>query len=860
LSKLFKYFPILIIISLISGCSQFRLGTAKRVGKGKQMLKKVIIKCDNPDIDMYEIYGYVKQKPNRKLIGINTPHIFKRGSIGRKNLLVNGSGFPLYLQIHNLVNSKREARRKIKRDARYERKKVKWQNFPITKYGRKRKEPKKRRTIGEFLYDIGEPPIILDSTKTDRTAHQLELYLSNKGYFNSTVKDTVVYPFIHRYQPRKAIQCYIIHPTQPYRIRHIAWTVQDPGLEYDVMSDTANTLIKTGNNYDVDVFEQEQSRITRSLRNNGYFLFNKDYIRFSIDTALGSHQADVTIIIRKQQTFVNDSTIIESPHQRFQVGTIVVKSVYKIDQLREDDMHYDTTVFHDMAFLRNTDSLTLPKSNIRTAYEPVLKYKPELLSSRINFQTGTIYSQANYEGTYRQLNSLRVFKQVVIQANPRAGTDHLDIVVYLFPIIKQNYTTQLELTNTGGNLGVGGGIVYQNNNVYHGAEIFEFKIKGGTEAQQPIAAGNNTGGNNSQLAFNTIQAGLEANMYIPREFFPFGIMVSNKRTENERKAQERRTVFTASVNYQRRIDFDRGIGNLSYGYTFRYGRFSRFGIYPIEINVVKVNPKEGLEQLLQNGDPLLRYRFTDHLIHNCRFSYTYNNLGRIKNQKNVDFFKIDIEAAGNALYLGYKTFGAIPDAQGSYLLGGIPFAQYFRFSFDYRHYQNIGNHEQIVIRLAHGIGLPLKNFPTLPLEKSFYGGGANGIRAWEARTLGPGSYIIPADQKYAQFGDIQAEYNIELRFRVTKTLYGAIFADGGNIWLLNADPLRPDAEFNFSKFFNDLAFGPGFGIRYDLSFFVVRLDWAFKVRDPSRPYGERWYIPGQRRLQSNLNFGIGYPF
>jgi outer membrane protein assembly factor BamA len=222
----------------------------------------------------------------------------------------------------------------------------------------------------------------------------------------------------------------------------------------------------------------------------------------------------------------------------------------------------------------------------------------------------------------------------------------------------------------------------------------------------------------------------------------------------------------------------------------------------------------------------------------------------------------DGESSGLLLREFFEISKINPDANGSYEIAEIPFSHYIRLFADGRFNKAIGAYQRLVGRSALGIGLPLSNYPTLPLEKSFYSGGANGIRAWEARTLGPGSYIIPSEQKYAQFGDIQLEYNLELRFRITKTLNGAAFIDGGNIWILKKDSSRPNADFSFKKmnFLNDLAFGPGLGLRYDLSFFIVRLDWAFKLRDPSYPIGERWYNPSQRKLSSNLNFGIGYPF
>lgn len=833
--------PVLFILAGNFGC------TTKRIGKKGVLLKKVIVQCDNTAVSKDDIYGYVKQKPNRKLIGINIRNLY------RKDVLVNGSGFPFYLHIHNLVNPKHAEKRKQKRDERLARRDFKYKN-PQPGKRRRTHPPKKRRTVGEFLLDIGEAPVLVDSNKTERSVHQIGLYMDNKGYFHSTVRDTLIYPFFQRNRKKKAILCYIIEPAQPYTIRKVEWRIDDPGIAYDLQTDTTSDkcLLKSGANYDTDVFEQEQNRLNTVLRNNGYFLFTKEYIRFQADTSLGTHQADIKIIIRRQQTKITDSTWIETNHQRFYVRNIIVKNLLSLGQLKSDSVVYDTTMFNDVAYLRNTEVLA------KIPLEEQLRFKPELLGSRIAFKPNIVYRQSDYEASYRQLIGLHVFRQVII-APEIVGTDKVDIVIKLFPVLRQSFTTQIEGTNTGGNLGVGGALSYQNTNLFHGAEILDIRLKGGTEAQQALVTG--TTENNSQLAFNTIEVGTDASLYIPREFFPFGIFVSEKRTEENRLAQERRTVFTTSFNYQQRVDYDRLLWNLSYGYTYRYGKYNRIGIYPIEFNVVKVNPREGLQQLLQNGDPLLLYRFTDHLIHDFRMSYVWNTLGKKqqgKNQKHVNFLKVDFEMAGNMLYLGYNLANADKDDQGSYRLGGIPFAQYVRTLVDYNHHFKIGDYQELVIRVAQGVGFPLTNFPTLPLEKSFYGGGANGIRAWEARSLGPGSYVIPPDQKYAQFGDVQLEYNIELRFRITKTLNGAVFADGGNVWLMKKDDLREGANFS-GKFYNDLAFGPGLGLRYDLSFFIVRLDWGMKLRDPSQPYGERWYV-GQRRLDSNLNFGIGYPF
>jgi len=828
------------------GCS------TKRLANGEVLLKKVIIKCDNPAISKDDLYGYVKQKPNRKLLGLNTIHLLKRGSIGKKGLLTDGSGYPLYLIINNFANPKRELKRKIRRDERFAKKMLQYNGN--SKGKKQNKEPKKHKTLGEFLMNIGEAPSLIDSNKTNRSVNQIVSYLNNKGYFGSTVDDTVIYPQLQKNRRQKAIQCYIIHPSQPYTLRSIAWDIKDEGIAIAIVSDTGTEYcqIKRNMNYDFDSFEAERDRITKLLKNKGYYKFSKDYIRFSIDSTLGSHQADVQITINKQELKLNDSSFANVNHQQFTIRNIYIKSLFDLQQLREDKdiSNYDTTLYRNLLFLRNKDSI------YGTNIEKILKFKPYILEQRISFRKDIIFRQLDYETTYRQLTNLRVFRQVVIDPI-EVGDNKLDMYIKLFPFSKQSYTAQFEgTTNSGSNLGIGGSVSYENNNLYGGAEILRLGIKGGTEVQQTI----NASSNSENLGFNTIQIGADASLNIPREFFPFSLLVNKKKLPEKMTTQDRRTVFLSSFNYQSRSDYDRTLANVSYGYTFKYLKNGKISFFPIELNIVKVKPKAGLLELLQNPDPLLQYRFTDHLIQNLRITYILNK--QKNNNGDILFLKIDGESSGLLLREFFELSKINPDANGSYEIAKIPFSHYIRLFVDGRFNKAIGAYQRLVGRSALGIGLPLSNYPTLPLEKSFYSGGANGIRAWEARTLGPGSYIIPSDQKYAQFGDIQLEYNLELRFRITKTLNGAAFIDGGNIWVLKKDSSRPNADFSFKKmnFLNDLAFGPGFGLRYDLSFFIVRLDWAFKLRDPSYPIGERWYNPSQRKLSSNLNFGIGYPF
>lgn len=872
------FFALLIgtLLFVLESC------TARRVPKGQKMIKRVFIvnkvntikdssAAYGADIDQSEMYSYVKQKPNRKLFGLNPKSIFRWhkvpneiDSIGdtvkvkgkwqrvEKRTYKTGAGYPLYLTLHNMVNPERQKKREEKAQLKFEQRNI--------KRARKNRDQKKKRrkTFGEVLLNIGEPPVLLDTTTMHRSTQQLEKYLDNKGYFRSDVRDSVAYPSLFKNHilkkspdslnilgkpKKKVIVYYIAEPAHVYALRKIKWNVSDSVMTEDIFSDSTGCLLQTGDNYDLDVFEAERDRIVNSVRNKGYFTFSRDNVIFKADTTVGDHGVNVIITIRKNLQPINDSQNIEIAHKKYYVRNITVKTIYDAKQLKKDEVKYDTVMQEGIAFLRNPER------------EVELRFRPKVFTERIFFRKDSLYRQEKFDQTYNQITSLHVFRQVVVEPRTAGGND-LDVQILLFAIPKQNFTAQAEGTNTGGYLGIGGSFAYQNNNVDRGAELLEFRVKGGTEAQQPLAQTTQTNAGD-QITFNTVEFGAELSLNIPRAYFPFSLLKINR-------AEGRRTIFSTSFNYQRRVDFDRGLLNLSYGYQFKRGEWTRIGIYPIELNVVGVNPREGLENLLANGDVLLRYRFTDHLINDLRVSFIHNQQGNNKKTEKHQwkpYLKVDAEMAGFGTYQIMKAIDAPKDTFGSYQIAGIPFSHYLRFFVDMRAYKDIGDHQMVVGRLAIGTGFPQKNFRTLPLEKSFYGGGANGIRAWEARSLGPGSRNVGAEEQYAQFGEVQVEYNIELRFRISKSLFGALFADGGNIWLLPSAQQADDAaKFHFNSFYKDFAFGPGFGLRYDLSFFIIRLDWGFKMRDPAKPFGDRWWQFGDGPMPSNLNFGIGYPF
>ncbi len=225
------------------------------------------------------------------------------------------------------------------------------------------------------------------------------------------------------------------------------------------------------------------------------------------------------------------------------------------------------------------------------------------------------------------------------------------------------------------------------------------------------------------------------------------------------------------------------------------------------------------------------------------------------------YLKASISSSGNILRGVYDAANQPQDSLGRYYLFGVPFSQFLKFDIDYRVYLQIRKLGKLVYRIAGGIGKPLDNLSVLPYEQSFFSGGPNGIRAWRARTLGPWSYgPSETSARFDKIGDIQLEWNIEYRFHIFKSIYGAWFVDAGNIWLTYEDKNKPNGQFKLDNFQREIAIGSGFGIRYDFSFFILRLDAAIKIRDPKYAENDRWMFDKQPLRTTILNFGIGYPF
>lgn len=833
----FRFLLLSVCVVWFTGCN-----ISKKLKPGEYVVdENVIEETARTSVDKEQLEPFIRQKPNRKLF--------------RK---IN-----FYVWWYNLFSDSCIQIRKEKRNARYDvynsKKLEKYRalNEERERKGKKPKEPvlknKDKPLFRENLRGIGEPAVIYDSSLASQTRVQLQKYMFQKGYFNNVVTDSV----IRNEKKRKAVVKYTITPGRAYYVNRVSYTIQDTKVAAYVYKDTLHSLIKAGRQYDAELLQKERERITALLMNNGFFYYENAFTYFNVDTSLNSHKVDIEICEKqfpKLYSSASDSVVYVN-HSQYTLNDVYM--ITEPFQGKIEDAYFKDTIRvaeKNCIFLTNTS----------------LKYREKVLAGYLRFEKGELFQREKAEATYKRLLNLGIFKSVSIRFIKNNTLPHsFDVYIICIPLVKQSLSAETEGTNTAGNLGVDGSLIYQNRNFFRGGELVEIKLQGAVLAQRLLsdqdANTNNLGLNNTSLGlndvqktFNTIQFGPQANFSVPRAFFPFSLF----RFPHESAP---RTFVNTSLNYQRRPDFNRVISSISYGLTFKsHNDILKHEIIPFEGYIVRANLTTSFRsQLLALNDFFLLNSFIDHLTTLSKYSISYNSQAvNNASKRAVSYFKINLMSSGNILRGIHTITGQPRDTAGRYLLFKIPYAQFLRADIDYRLYVPIRNKSRTVYRGAIGIGKPLANLNVLPYEQSFFGGGPNSVRAWRARTLGPGGYAQP-DTVFTRFdkiGNILIEGNAEYRFHIIKSFYGALFADVGNIWLLEKNASKPKGEFRIDYFLNQFAFGGGAGLRWDLNFFVIRLDLAMPLKDPSFEEGNRWQIDKKPWRKTVANFGIGYPF
>lgn len=685
-----------------------------------------------------------------------------------------------------------------------------------------------------WLRNIGEEPVIYDPYSTGKSVEQMRSYIASKGYFDSKVKDTV------ETANRKSKVFYNVYLKSPYIIRNIYYQFADTTIEKFFYFDSVNCLIERGKPYDVDVLQAERSRFERFIRDRGFYSFSGDHIYFNVDSTPGNRKVDIYYGVRKAMKLADGGKVTLVPHSIYRIRNIYIFPDFVPKDVLEGGEAYreslDTTLVDGYYFIT---------PNIRP------HMKPDLIVQSLYLKPGTAFNVTNSEQSQSHLMSLKTFRLVNIFYNEitetdgkQGGNNWLDCTIQLTLLSQQSFRVEVEGTNSAGNLGGALNFIYQHKNLFRGAELFDLKLKGAYEALS------------QQDTIRSIQEyGVETSLRFPKFLLPF------VKTEGFIKKYNPSTSLLAAYNYQNMPFYTRTMANATFGYTWNGNTYTTHIVNPVQFNLVnllRIDPDFEARIL---SSSYLAYSYRDVMILGGSYSFIFNTQ-KIQRSHDYWFVRLNAETSGNILGL-IGNLAKMNKTDGVYNILGQAFAQYVRADIDIRYNVILNDVSSIVYRGFAGAGIPYGNSRAIPFEKQYFGGGANGIRAWQVRTLGPGSYVPDQSKFLNQTADIKIEANAEYRFKLFWILEGAVFLDAGNIWSFNNDPTRPGSQFILKSFYRDLAVGTGAGLRFDLSFVRMRVDMGMKLRDPWITTGSRW-IPLSRKYDFKDDFAfviaIGYPF
>lgn len=687
--------------------------------------------------------------------------------------------------------------------------------------------------FNKWIRRVGTPPVIYDSTLTTASENQLQRALINKGYLKNTVTSNVTL----KPEKKKAQVEYNITLNKPYLIRSIAYDIPNDSLREIILGDTTDFPIKCQSALDHKKLDDERELIVQRLRNKGYYAFNKNYITFVADTAAGSHDVDLTLALSDKTQDLPHMPHIDT-HRQFYVRDVIFVTSYDAVNM-QNGVYGDSTSYNGITVLYGEDRY-IDKA---------------ILDENCFIRPGTIYNANDVDRTYKALGRLGIIKYINIDMKAVGEVDGhllLDAYILLNRDKSQTISFSLEGTNSEGDLGFGIGADYQHRNIFKGSEILNVKFKASYESLSGDLSG--------LINDNYSEYSGDVGITFPKFKMPF------LRDSFKRRIQAS-TEFMTSFNYQERPEYTRIIagGGWKYIWSERNNQM-RHTFNLIDLSYVYL-PKSKINFLDSITNPLLRYSYENHLI--MRMGYTFYKTNRRATnplttvfQDNIYTVRASAETAGNLLYGISHLIGQKREADDSYKVVGTRYSQYVKLDGDFAITHYINQRSSLAMHAGFGIAVPYGNSTVLPFEKRFYSGGANSVRGWGVRTLGPGSFDGKKAQNsfIYQCGDIRLDLNLEYRCKLFWVLELGAFIDCGNVWTIKEYENQPGGVFKFSKFFEQLALSYGLGLRMDFTYFLVRFDVGMKAHNPASGQ-EHWPLvhPSLKR-DAELHFSIGYPF
>jgi len=683
-----------------------------------------------------------------------------------------------------------------------------------------RKPDDSKKSPGWLYKTLAKEPVLISTVNPEVRCRKLESELFGSGYFRAVVWSSID---TGKHDHKKAGITYYIKPGQQFRYSTVFFAPPEDAVDSIIDGYRPALSIKPGDAFDLATVKSETKKISERLQESGYFYFNQAQIKYIADTTRVPYGIDFRI--------GKNADLPRNAGLKYFIDDITVKITNEADSSAMDTK--EDTVYYD---------------GIKVVSKG-MRFKPDIFARSIYFRKGENYSTSMHRQTVTHLNSYGIFKFINVRYTPDPDTlvNKLDMLIELTPT--KDISLDLEanvVTKSTGFSGPGFAATVAHGNLARGANKLQLKLNGGLEWQW---------GSNSPSALGTFSynIGLSSSIIFPKLILPSGFI-------KPRRFNLPQTSVTLGFEYLNKVQYYRMRSlNLGFGYQWKKPDKITHSFYPVFINSIDLLETTSEFDSIMTENPYIKKSFEEQFIIGMKYDFIYDN--SITKGPHGFYFQSGISSSGNLPDLVYRAFP--PETERPYTIGKNVYSQFMKISTDFRYYRNIRN-QSIVFRFYSGVGFPFSNSLVMPYVEQFYSGGSNSIRAFIARSLGPGGLPLPEGSDIIdQTGDIRLEGNVEYRFRMTKMLHGAFFLDVGNIWLLNPDSTRIDAEFHFNTFADQLAVGTGAGLRFDFNFFILRLDLGFPLRKPyiDTDFESKWISTTNNWWDKLvLNFAIGYPF
>ena len=682
-----------------------------------------------------------------------------------------------------------------------------------------------KNKFGRWLKKTGEAPVLLSSIKPGVTSDIIDARLFNIGIFKSYTESKVVE---NKYTARVV---YTSHIHRPYLIKELVYSVRDDSLSRLISNAKDQSFVKPGQDYNLTTLKNERLRLDALVKDHGYFYFSADYLLFKADTSENNH--NVTLKLTLKDSIPNKALTV------YRIRNVVIDQDYSLNEeaavIKKDTLIQESTVF----LSDDSEMEITPKEILRSDY----------------FRRNEIFSRKNHIITLNRLMSLGNFKFVRVKFadSDTTATGYLDVTILMTPMPKRTFRAEVDLVSkSNDNAGPRLDLSLLTRNVFKGAELLNLNMAGSFEAQM--------GGANKNAYSYSWNPKVE--LTFPRFIVPFNL----NRTKS---IYVPKTNISLSYNYLKRVNyFDMQTFQFQYGYKWKENILKEHELNPISVSYSTIQNKSVAFTDLLNSNPFLKKSYEEQFIAGGNYSYTYNEQV-IAGKKMQYYFHLTSELAGNAFSLAKLISGERVSSDNPSMIAGSVYSQFAKLSLDGRGYYNFKDNNKLALRVYAGLAKPFGNSSILPYSKQFFSGGPNSLRAFQINSVGPGTYFQnPGNSGFLQLGgDLKLEMNSEYRFTIYKFFKGALFADAGNVWLLKSNPENIGTPFTLSGFTDELAVGTGFGLRVDMSFFVLRFDLAMPLRKPWLEENHRWVVNqinfGNSTWRGEnliLNVAIGYPF